>query len=250
MRVCLPFILLIAMSACREERTTIVPDGGVQSDGDTAQCAALPFCAEGETAVSNESECPQDTSCRPVTLCGSTIWCWSGAGTCAGPNPGGCTRNDSYDSCEEGFRCDLSQPRPSGCSCNPEQGTWECTPDLSGGTCVPEAQCAAYPSCADGETEVSSEAECPQDTSCRAVSICGSTIWCWRGVTCEGTNPGGCTNDDSCDEGFRCDFSQSRPSACGCDPENGSWICTADLSGGTCVPEARCSEEPPHGCEG
>ncbi len=136
MKYCFPFFLLIAMSACREEQPPVVPDGGVQNDSGTIQCAAYPSCGDDETEVASESECPQDTSCRAVTLCGATIWCWSGASTCAGPNPAGCIKNDSDDSCEEGFWCDLSQPRSSGCSCNPEHGTWDCTPDLSAGTCV------------------------------------------------------------------------------------------------------------------
>lgn len=199
-----------------------------------ATCLAFPSCDPGETEHATESDCPADTSCRPVTLCGATIWCSAG-GECAGPNPAGCVSTG----CAEGFVCDTTMgTAPSACACDPESGTWVCTADVSGGTCVPEAVCAGYPSCEPGETEHATESECPADASCRAVTLCGATIWCsGGGATCAGDNPQGCA-ESGCATGYVCDTTMgTAPSACVCEAKTGSWLCTPDLNGGVCVPE-------------
>jgi hypothetical protein len=178
MRLGFSVLLLISLVGCREERPSSVTDAGVAGDGsaqclaapvcaegetevpseadcpaDTSchpvsicgatiwcwshlvQCAAVPVCAAGETEVAREADCPADTSCRSVSLCGATIWCWSGIDACPGENPQGCAGDEN---CSEGFRCDKSGGgRPSGCACDPESGSWQCTADVSGGTCVP-----------------------------------------------------------------------------------------------------------------
>ncbi|MCC6624524.1 MAG: hypothetical protein IT385_24970 [Deltaproteobacteria bacterium] len=54
---------------------------------------------------------------------------------------------------------------------------------------------------------------------------------------CKGPSPAGCRSK-GCGPGFVCDTKVSCiPSSCGCNPETGAWICTADCGGGMCVPE-------------
>jgi hypothetical protein len=107
------------------------------------------------------------------------------------------------------------------------------------------AECAAVPSCDEGETEHASESECPADASCRRVDLCGATIWCSSdGVECAGESPAGCIAT-GCPDGFECDTTTGgRPSACVCDAETGAWACTADLSGGVCIAVEDCAAVP------
>lgn len=52
-----------------------------------------------------------------------------------GPSPVGCVGTG----CPNGMLCDTNVGcRPSGCGCNAETGTWTCTADCGGGTCVRE----------------------------------------------------------------------------------------------------------------
>ncbi|MEZ4472441.1 MAG: hypothetical protein R3F60_16930 [bacterium] len=91
----------------------------------------------------------------------------------------------------------------SSCQCDPVNDVWGCTEDCGGGRCVPAH-------------------------------------------ACEGPNPQGCFGDGSgCAPGEVCQAlpDDCRPSGCGCDAETGTWICTADCGGGTCV-------AGPMGCEG
>lgn len=195
----------------------------LEPDPDCAQCAAVPTCNAGEMAHRDVSDCPQDVSCREVTVCGATIWC-SGTGTCPGVpscNPG----EQQHDRLEDCPQDDVICREVTECGAT----IW----------CSDTATCAAVPTCNSGETQVSSASECPADASCREVTECGATIWCWsdEAPVCAGDNPQGCISS-GCAEGYRCDTTMgSAPSACDCDPENGSWRCTADLNGGVCVAE-------------
>jgi len=147
-----------------------------------ATCLAYPSCDADETSFERWEDCPADSSCREVSICGSTIWC------------------AELDS-----------------------------------ACLAEI---FYPSCEDGETLHERWEECPADASCREVTLCGMVYWCSADIapTCAGPNPAGCVSS-GCEEGFVCDSSAgTAPSACGCDPESGTWTCTADVSGGVCVP--------------
>ena len=63
-------------------------------------------------------------------------------------------------------------------------------------------------------------------------------------------NPQGCSAT-GCEEGFVCEISADPcvSSSCSCDEETGSWICTGDCGGGTCVPApTSCEGENPQGC--
>lgn len=52
-----------------------------------------------------------------------------------------------------------------------------------------------------------------------------------------GPSPAGCVST-GCPSGMLCDTNVGcRPSGCGCDAETGTWTCTADCGGGTCVRE-------------
>jgi hypothetical protein len=191
-------------------------------DPDCPVCLALPVCDPGETAHERVEECPADASCREVTLCGTTIWCEAPAFCLAVP------------ACEPG---ETAHPRledcPIGVTCREET--------VCGSTiwCAGGALCLAVPTCEEGETAHANVSECPADASCREVTVCGSTNWCSStdAPACAGENPAGCIAS-GCEAGFVCDTTAgTAPSACACDPENGTWICTADLNGGICVLE-------------
>jgi hypothetical protein len=131
---------------------------------------------------------------------------------CSQPSPVGCV----VSGCASGLKCDPSVGcTASACGCDPATGSWVCTSDCSGGVCVPEAADA--------------------------------------GLECPGTNPAGCAAS-GCAEGLQCDTTAGcAPSACGCDPATGSWLCTSDCSGGVCVPVAAdagpsCAGQSPEGC--
>ncbi len=67
--------------------------------------------------------------------------------------------------------------------------------------------------------------------------------------TCEGPNPEGCAST-GCADGYTCEPTVGcNPSACECDEETASWICTADCSGGECVADLQyCGGDLPKGC--
>lgn len=56
------------------------------------------------------------------------------------------------------------------------------------------------------------------------------------GGACQGPNPQGCSST-GCPAGQQClPTDRCIPSACGCDPATGGWICTTDCNGGLCAP--------------
>ncbi|WP_437735549.1 leucine-rich repeat domain-containing protein [Sorangium sp. So ce1335] len=121
----------------------------------------------------------------------------SGAGAaCRGPDPTGC----KTQGCPAGQTCVDEGCAPSSCECDPATGTWYCTDDCGGGTCVPDEP------------------------------------------ACRGPNPAGC-KAQGCPAGQTCVDEGCTPSSCECDPATGTWYCTDDCGGGTCVqgcdPEVR-----------
>src|SRR5689334_15048799 len=54
--------------------------------------------------------------------------------------------------------------------------------------------------------------------------------------TCTTPNPAGCKTT-GCPSGQVCVDQGCSSSSCFCDPQTGSWGCTDDCGGGTCVPE-------------
>ena len=140
------------------------------------------------------------------------------ANLCAGKNPVGCAKTG----CPSGQKCDTNVGcAPSACGCDPMTGLWICTADCGGGTCVSETVDA-------GQTDGAGTCKTPNPQGCRSTG-------CPTGLVCDTTV--GCV-----------------PSACGCDPMTGTWICTADCGGGTCaMPRdggvGSCPAPSPQGCK-
>jgi hypothetical protein len=117
----------------------------------------------------------------------------------------------AQNGCPEGQVCfrDGTQCVPSACTCDGETSSWICTEDCGGGVCVGG----------------------PSD--------------------CSSPNPAGCSTQTPCADGELCyrDGSECLPSACVCDSETDSWLCTRDCNGGRCIggPQG-CSEPNPAGC--
>jgi len=89
--------------------------------------------------------------------------------------------------------------------------------------------------------------ECEAD--CAGVTV-KSEGRCELASECDEPNPAGCAQT-GCPEGEVCfrDGAQCIPSACTCDGETGSWICTDDCGGGVCVGGPQdCPEPNPAGC--
>jgi hypothetical protein len=175
---------------------------------------------------------------------------------CTQPSPVGCT----VTGCASGLECDTSVGcKPSACGCDPATGSWICTSDCGGGTCVPEAdaglQCQGTNPAGCTASGCATGLQCDTTVGC-APSTCncdtGTGLWfctsdCSGGVcvpvaadagtSCPGPNPEGCFNA-GCPSGQKCDTSAGcAPTACGCDQSSGLWTCTSDCSGGICVAE-------------
>jgi hypothetical protein len=220
-------------------------------------CTSI-FC-DAASGTCYDGPLPDGTSCQPQDACKIDGACT--AGLC----DGSAIDCDDDDPCTE----DTCDP-VTGCSygeVHPDCGDLECGENACGyfcGTCPDKTTCEegicipTYP-CADFEQPGCTQDGCDEgftcDTSVGCVpSACscdpetGDTI-CTAdcgGGTCvpDGGDPcadfkqPGCI-DAGCDDGFVCGPSIGCvPSACSCDPETGTTICTADCSGGTCVPEA------------
>jgi hypothetical protein len=97
--------------------------------------------------------------------------------------------------------------------------------------------------------ECESSEECGRGEVCEGTGVCFD--WCAAGdpACCEGSrcvepaggcagpSPAGCRST-GCAEGLRCDPTAGcAPLACACDESSDSWLCTADCSGGVCVPD-------------
>ena len=212
---------------------------GVSMDHQGPCCAPM-LCLIGE-AIDTDGDGCADT-CPP-------------AESCEGDNPAGCKNSG----CAEGETCAFGlECTPSVCFCDGLTGEWLCTKDCGGGTCVPDEPVGI---CEEPSPEACEPGGCDEgyvcDLSvgcspsvCHCVDIDGEGLWnctkdCVPGLCvpeepidlCADFEAPGCVQS-GCDEGFVCDTSEGCvPSACGCDPETGMVMCTADCGGGTCVPE-------------
>ena len=214
--------------------------------GDNPQgCTSDSQCTDGEVCGGSDICRPSSCSCTDRGwLC--TEDCGGGVcgAACEGPNPAGCTDDDD---CVDGAVCrDSDECHPGSCSCT--DGGWLCTEDCvrrvceadTGMTCDgPNPQgCTRDNQCGDGQVCGGSDICRPSSCSCTdrgwfCTEDCGGGV-CQ--AACEGPNPAGCSEDEDCDDGERCDrMADCLPSSCGCN--DGMWICTSDCGGGLCVPE-------------
>ncbi|MFO0565438.1 MAG: hypothetical protein U0263_07235 [Polyangiaceae bacterium] len=136
---------------------------------------------------------------------------------------------------QNGGKC--QDPDPSTLGCGPTQAC------PSGMVCDPNA---CHPSACSCDPTTG-------DWQCSADCGLGSCVSENQAPKCTGPDPSlGC--DNGCPSGSKCDPTVCRPSACGCDPTTGDWICTADCGqGGACVPETQkiCDgPDPSQGCDG
>jgi hypothetical protein len=148
---------------------------------------------------------------------------------------GGCAATG----CPDGFECVVGDDCiPSACSCDEVELSCLCTADCNGGSCEPIEEpptceetgghCAR--GCAPGF-------ERPTDAACGDDLICCERV---RRDFCDSCQ-GGCAST-GCPDGFECVVGDDCiPSACNCDEEARSCLCTADCNGGRCEP----IEEPP-----
>jgi hypothetical protein len=172
--------------------------------------------------------------------------------SCPGENPQGCAATG----CPAGELCLLTSGVcvPSACDCDAASGQWICTEDCGGGRCVaagdvclgPNPQGCASTGCPAGEQCVHPAGVCTP-SACHCAPETGTWICtrdCGGGIcrrveepACRGENPAGCVST-GCPAGEVCVQAAGVcvPSACGCDAATGTWVCTADCSGGICVP--------------
>ncbi|WP_437561553.1 hypothetical protein [Sorangium sp. So ce542] len=249
-------------------------NGSSSSSGAGAECRGpnpagcrTQGCPAGQSCV-DEGCTPSSCDCDPAT--GSWI-CTDdcGGGTCVadepacrGPNPAGCRTQG----CPAGETCVDEGCTPSSCDCDPATGSWICTDDCGGGTCVADEPacrgpnpagcrtqgCPAGQSCVD-EGCTPSSCDCdPATGSWSCTDDCGGGTCVPDETECRGPNPVGCRTQ-GCPAGETCVDEGCTPSRCGCDPATGSWICTDDCGGGTCVPdepdETACRAPSPAGCK-
>lgn len=230
-----------------------------------AGCPPRHVCAtEGVPCVPSVCECHEETGqwlCSDD--CGGGI-CVPEPPACPGTNPQGCLEGD----CPVGEHCvqHLGVCLPSLCTCHEETGQWLCADDCGGGVCEPIPEACPGPNpqgcvntgCPDG-------LECTQELGACVPSVCtcheDSGVWlcstdCGGGVCtapdipCEGENPQGCAST-GCPDGEHCMVLPDVcvPSYCSCDTALGTWRCTLDCHGGTCVPEEEVCDGPnPQGC--
>jgi hypothetical protein len=184
--------------------------------------ADLVGSCEGACGGPSSGNCWCDDACEDFgDCCQDKVDVCEEPGGCPGENPAGC----AADGCGDGQTCqtDLAICVPSACGCDEQTGSWLCTADCGGGTCVDDEP---VPPC-----EGDNPAGCV-------------TQGCEQGEVCS-------TETDACVS-----------SACGCDEATGTWLCTADCGGGECVPAGDtcsgtnpaelCSDDPnaciPSGC--
>jgi hypothetical protein len=217
---------------------------------------ALALAAACSSRVRDDG--PGGSGCEPVTC---TLHCENGFAigpdgcetcacdtpACPGSNPAGCV----VTGCPEGSTCDQSRGCvSSSCSCDESSGSWLCTDDCGGGTCVPSSECRGP------DPSGCSSKGCP------AGQICDQGLGCFpSGCACDPSSGGwGCTAD--CGGGVcrpdpagcnapdptgcmltGCPLDQictptsglCVPSWCTCDQQTGTWACTDDCGGGKCA---------------
>ena len=243
-------------------RCAVHPTPGAEQCWTAADCAAGGSC-EGPQICNCNSECTSSGlgSCDypPVSECTTNADC--GAGSCYAA--GDCT-----DLCAAGdpscCNANICLPYRNECDKDADCGDGQCLP---GDVCYPwcpegdpsccfGSVCEGAKECAGSNPQGCLATGCPTGASCiqtegeciPTICTCDTKIGSWscsddcHGGACEfsvcpGTNPQGCATSGCpagqvCTAGARC-----VPSACACDTATLSWTCSADCSGGECVPE-------------
>ncbi len=230
--------------------------------GPNPQGCAETGCPAGEVCTLTSGRCiPSHCDCDPASGqwrctedCDGGL-CVPGEG-CPGPSPQGCR----LTGCPEGQYCETvtDDCHPSECVCDAFRMEWVCSGDCDGGICVeaescpgPNPQGCADVGCPVGEICAPTSGVCiPSHCDCDPVTgtwICtadcsGGT--CVSDGSCPGPNPQGCVTT-GCPEGQSCEVLPDSciPSECYCEVDTGSWVCTRDCQGGTCVDTRPCIDD-------
>ena len=263
----LAFLTPALLVACSADGSTVDSETnrGPIGKADAAGSCALPDGGDACGGMSDSGSCWCDDACAhfgdccsdKASVCDDAVdLCDDFAGPC-----------QSDDDCGEGFACEVDPDTcsPSACGCDPTTGQVICTADCGGAECVPTEQpdpcedfvppCQSDDDCGDGEV-------CGTDTTTCSPSVCGcdsetGNVFCTQDCAGKECMPdpfgnicdsfvGPCGSDDDCGDGMECvvDPTTCSPSACGCDPDTGSIICTQDCGGAECRPVADECEQP------
>ncbi len=190
---------IVALPACDPDSQDPTADDVANDDDDrghVGKADLIGTCEDACGGQSNDGNCWCDDQCADFGDC-----CADQQDTCG--EPATCEGENPAGcietGCGEGLVCSTETDAciSSACFCDESTGTWLCSADCSGGECVPEPTPAV----------------------------------------CEGENPAGCVTT-GCGEGETCSTETEAciSSACFCDEITGSWVCTSDCSGGSCVP--------------
>ncbi|MBU6160146.1 MAG: hypothetical protein KGO50_03425 [Myxococcales bacterium] len=237
------------------------PDGGTENDvspGDdvTPGDDTVPGddATPGSCAGDNPQGCASDAECAPNEACEVTDTCTpsscfcdaeSGAWVCTEDCGGGQCRVVESEACSTDADCAFgSLCEADVCvACEPIACAIECAPgfELVGRNgcqlceCEPVRECESSAECSDGGV-------CVGTGLCTDLCIAGDPACCeasyCEGGACEGPSPAGCRST-GCGDGELCvtegEAAGCVSSSCSCDPGSGTWSCTDDCGGGTCV---------------
>ena len=184
--------------ACTETADCVLAEAGTACQGDcpwaVSDAAAFVAALSGISAAYCDGY-PELCGFATPKCAAAGVACVGGhcqLSACVGPNPAGCMTTG----CSEGFVCDPTAGcAPSGCFCDETSGSWGCTADCGGGTCVPEAiECTADEvSTVDGCLscgEAGSAASAAQQAAKDANDACTAHVDCvlvGAGTSCAGS---------------------------------------------------------------
>lgn len=202
---------------CQVEDAGVSPrDAGVLCLGFVPPCVTNAQCGPGNVCARPPGSCiPSACGCDPSSgAINCTADCGGGVCRPGAPDAGACVGFvapcSSNAQCGPGTTCqrDANGCTPSACGCDPGSGAIVCTADCGGGVCAPASDAGV-------------------------TGRDGGTV---DAGLCAGFEPP-CANDLSCERGRTCrqPLNACVPSACACDPQSGSIVCTADCNGRLCL---------------